>query len=233
MLPTMFQNFDGTGRDPRELQITALKWVAENRQRKFIAMQLPTGVGKSAIARAIQKASKGHIIVPSNALLDQYQKTYTDVNFVKGKEHYVCEPQQMYCTDAEDFSMSCETCPMRTCKTKAKKGEPTVFNPISKFYAEVPPARTAIVDEGHKIMDVLELLVSEEFAYDRYKYPENLTLQTLVPWLKTVALQYEEVAKRSDPKRLSKLGFGRCPLLDLQAGYGTVQTTSRFMSPRK
>ncbi len=212
-LPAMFQRFDGTGRSPREFQAKVLQWIYENKDKPHIAVQAPTGVGKSALLKAIQLVSNGHIIVPSNALLDQYQETYTETNFVKGKEHYVCKPNNMFCTDVADVGLKCDSCILTNCKKRAREGEPTVFNPISKFYAEnaadhlkMPPTRTALVDEAHRLLETLELLVSEEFSHVRYQYPPGLDVTNIGPWLDKVAEDLERIADayKIEPKKSLK-----------------------------
>lgn len=204
-LPAQFTRFDGTGRDPRQTQIDVLKWLDDNWGEKCLAIQAPTGTGKSAIAKALQVATRGHIIVPSNQLLDQNQATYPDTNFLKGKEHYQCAKHEANCRDVTEVAKACPECPYKKCKESAQNGDPTIFNPISKYYVkDLPDADTIIVDEAHKLLELLELLVSDEFSYKIYKYPPNMVLADFPKWCKTQAEQYMQLAKSHENARDDK-----------------------------
>lgn len=189
----MFEKLDGTNRPPRSIQIEALGFIQKNLYTNAlpICLNLPTGVGKSFILRAIQLESIGSIgIVPSNSLMDQYIKTYPELNYLKGREHYPCEEHEGYnCQEAKVlFKSKCENCLYTKQRIRAEKGESTIFNPISYYYfkknskLEKPPI--LIVDEAHKLIDTLELLVDFSFRKKKYNYPENLTsFVELLDWI--------------------------------------------------
>ena len=84
--PDFLSKFDGSGREPRPIQVEALNWTRDHWDKRFLVMQLPVGIGKSFIARTIQRVTQAGIITPTNALLDQYAETYTSLNYLKGKD---------------------------------------------------------------------------------------------------------------------------------------------------
>ena len=223
-LPAAFQRFDGSGRTPRDAQVEVLNWIWANKDKPRLALQLPTGIGKSAIFKALQLTAKGHIVVPSNVLLDQYYKDYPQTNFIKGKEHYVCQTNNMHCVDVVDLGLKCDSCILTGCKKRAREGEPTIFNPISKYYAEqaeskMPATRVALVDEAHRLLDTLELLISEEFSHTRYQYPAGLGLQNIGPWLEKIADDLDRVADayKIEPKKSQKARLRALSLRRLKA----------------
>jgi Rad3-related DNA helicase len=194
----MFERFDGTGRQPRPAQIEALKWIEANWSSKVLALNLPTGVGKSAILRAIQLQFPGTVgIVPTNILLDQYTETYKDLNYVKGIEHYTCSSTAGFsCHDNKLLGYSpCSGCPYVVNRSRAIEGEPTVFNPISYHYfskmkAYTPP-EVLVIDEAHKLVELLMLLVGASFRKSQYNYPNITSELQLVEWLQGVVDRLE------------------------------------------
>ena len=160
---SLIAEFDGSGREPRPLQVEALAWIAERLGSKPLVIQAPTGVGKSGIARAVQREFGGAIIVPQNVLLDQYVTTYPDVNALKGQE---CYPPDLVQYEAN--------------KQRVLDSEPTIFNPLSLYYARVA-YDVNIVDEAHKLPEMLELLTSSELSYSRWMYP-GTSKAALIPW---------------------------------------------------
>lgn len=231
-LPDVFKTFDGSGRAPRSLQVEVLQWIAERASLPALAIQAPTGTGKSAIAKAIQRATGGHIIVPSNQLLDQNQATYPQTNFLKGKEHYTCSKHDASCKDVGEVTKPCDDCPYKMARDKAKCGEPTIFNPISKYYLHMGEKEDApnfspdvvIVDEAHKLVELLELLVSDDFSKTVYKYPEGLTLSEFPNWVRGVASQMFTLAKYHEADRdMKKAAKATARGLKLKQLAGDVQ----------
>lgn len=188
---SLISAFDGSGRQPRPLQVDALAWIAERLGSKPLVIQAPTGVGKSGIARAVQREFGGAIIVPQNVLLDQYVQTYPDVNALKGAEHYRC-PDYPHVPSSEVHSAKlCEdpNCPYTVAREKGRSGEPTIFNPMSLFFLRVG-FETTIVDEAHKLVEMLEMLSSMELPKSRWLYP-GTDLNRLLPWFDEMAIACE------------------------------------------
>lgn len=155
--------FDGSDRNPRDIQVETLKWVKANWDSPGLVVQAGTGTGKSAIARAIQLQTGASILTPNNALLMQYGESYPNLNTLMGAEHYKCSVGG----DHDD----CTDCEYAIARSRAQV-EPTVFNPLSYIFSK---ARTKIViiDEAHKLLDFLRLVVSYKFSKARYNPPKE------------------------------------------------------------
>ena len=176
---SLLKTFDGSGRQPRPLQVEALDWIASNWSSPGLVIQAPTGTGKQAIARAIQLATGGAILVPNNALVDQAQDTYPDLNTLKGAEHYKCGigGEHEDCTD----------CGYARAKQRAKT-EPTLYNPLSYPFSG-NFTETVIVDEAHKLESFLRLLISYKFSQTKYSPPKTAD----AAWVTRKAQEYNSL----------------------------------------
>lgn len=193
----LFENFDGSDRQPREVQKTVLKWLEQNWHHKVLAVNAPTGIGKSAILRAIQVQFGGFGLVPTNVLMDQYTQSYPEANFVKGADNYHCESDSLSCADRKAIvGFTCETCPYAAAKEKAVAGKPTIFNPISYFYSDAESPEVLVIDEAHKLVEMLMLLSGVSFRKGRYAYPEITSEEKLIAWLETVTKGLRELRAR-------------------------------------
>lgn len=164
-------------------------------------MNLPTGVGKSAILRTIQNEFSGSVgIVPTNILLDQYRGTYDDLNYVKGLDQYECKDRAVSCGDVKaSGSTPCKDCPYLVNRARAYDGEATIFNPISYYYYTksdkyVPPS-VVVVDEAHKLTELLMLLTDCTFRKGYYNYPEIENEIQLLDWLELTAFNLAKLRK--------------------------------------
>lgn len=212
----MFEKFDGTNRTPRQIQKDAFKWLQENWHHPVLAMSLPTGVGKSAILRAIQEQFPGTMgVVPTNILLDQYIDTYPDLNYLKGKEHYPCsEYEGMSCKDAQElYDSKCPDCEYTRCRARACDHESTIFNPISLYTflrqkpKGFPLSDIVVVDEAHKLIDLLNMLVTISFRRSQYYFPQAITNDTdLIKWLTDSIYRFKaDIKKANDPDKKIEL----------------------------
>jgi Rad3-related DNA helicase len=190
----LLKRFDGTTREPRASQIEALGWLADNWNSPGLVLQLPTGVGKSAFARAIQLQTGAAIITPNNALLDQYGDSYPELNTLRGAATYPCGigDDHGYCDDS---------CQYLKARTRAER-EPTVFNPMSYIYGPVD-TDVVIVDEAHKLLEFLRLLINYKFSKARYNPPKEPD----AAWIRSKERYYRSLgstyAERKDVKKAS------------------------------
>lgn len=176
----MFAKFDGTGRQPRQVQKDVFSWLEKNWQEPVLAINAPTGIGKSAVLRALQLEFPGTMgIIPTNILIDQYRGIYPDLNYLKGKDHYDTETEYV------------------EHRSRAQDGEATIFNPMSLFsYArprkDVEPNRLSdigVIDEAHKLLDFVNLLTSGSFKHTKFPFPSTVadSCFTTIQWLQAMA----------------------------------------------
>lgn len=184
------KRFDGSGRQPRGVQIEFLQWLSANWRHSTFVGQLPVGSGKSAIARAIQLATGGHIITPSNMLIDQYINEYS-VNYLKGKANYLCKTSGLTCSEWTDQlnEKPCHGCPYSSCRKLAAEGKPTFFNPMSLYYL-IKQARNwqrpevIIVDEAHQLNSMLLMISGVRLRRGQYQFDKDVVNEIyLVQWL--------------------------------------------------
>lgn len=200
----LLNHLDGSGRIPRDVQITALKWVEQHWDSgKHLVISAPTGAGKSMLARTLQIATGAPIIAPSNDLVRQYSASYPELNKYIGQEHYRCESHRMTCRAAQRLTncdgSGCGGCPLRMSRELAMNGN-TVFNPLSLWHLIKQQGYeydTTIVDEAHSVLSMLRTLSSsskrltnEEFALLKSKgfNPRRIDEWVLVDFLLEQAL---------------------------------------------
>lgn len=195
--------FDGSGRTPRPTQIQALRWLESNwHLSNVFAIQAPTGTGKQGIGTAIQLATSGAYLAPNNALVDQAVKDYPLLNFLKGRARYECiEMPDFSCADRKEMgSPPCKGCPYNACRKRALKGEPTFYNPISYFYLTKTPnfqhPEVVVVDEAHKLKDMLLLLCGVSFRRGRYNYPAISNDLDAIEWMTSTLPKLREYVKQ-------------------------------------
>jgi ATP-dependent DNA helicase DinG len=194
----MFTEFDKSGREPRPIQTQALEWLQNNWTSKILAIQAPTGVGKSAVARAVQSEAGAHVIVTSNVLMDQYTDTYTTVNSLKGKAHYSCNDLGVSCEDAAEIMGCKEGCPYQVARARAED-EPTFFNPYSLFFFnmmnEKLKPRVLVIDEAHKLKDVIMGMAGKSFNSRKHDVPSSLADVSIEEWLGDCETQLRQQAR--------------------------------------
>lgn len=208
------RKFDSSGRTPRDVQVVALKWLADNWDRaEAFTMQLPVATGKSAIAKAIIDAAGGHVITPSNLLISQYTDTYPGNNFLKGKAHYTCS-SGLSCEDWTGVleQKPCPGCPYVQCREKALQSQPTFFNPMSLYFTSMnkqwrtPPV--LVVDEAHQLPSMISMLSGTRLRHSMYKFNDSTMSElNLVPWLAAQVLQLEKLSTyyAKDKARLKEI----------------------------
>lgn len=216
-MPDFLKNFDGSGRKPRQVQIDALEWLANDwHKHKISVLSAPVGSGKSAIARAIQLGTDAAIIVPANILMRQYIDTYHNTNYLMGKSHYKCTYSGLSCKDWQELAgnSACSNCPYTQCKTNAQQGEPTFYNPMSYYYL-ARQSRDAIpdvmvVDEAHQLAPMILMLCGTRLSKSRFGFSDKCLNEIyLVQWLKAVETKLkrmiDQYTKTGDFKKLIQL----------------------------
>jgi Rad3-related DNA helicase len=182
------------------VQVQALTWLTREWDNyRVFALNMPTGSGKSMVARAIQIATGAPIITSSNLLLDQYTREYR-MNYVKGRDHYT-SPYGLSCDTACPIVVgdkACPGCPYKIARAKALAEEPTVYNPASLFYlsgGKVPGA-ARVVDEADLLSDFAKMLCSFSFSKSKYGWTDKqLSELELEAWLTDLLRRLEKLAR--------------------------------------
>jgi Rad3-related DNA helicase len=91
--------------------INQIEWAIKCGKR-FIIIQAPTGVGKSAISVTAGRYSKNvYICTPQKSLQDQYTQVFPEIKVVTGRKNHVCPESGYYKDGIFQFS----TCDLGPC----------------------------------------------------------------------------------------------------------------------
>lgn len=179
-------NLQVGGKTLRPQQVEVLRWLESlPKNTKAIAMVCPTGSGKTLISQAIQQATGGSYIAPSNVLVDQYV-TETGVTPIYGKNVYQVEELEDHSkTDLQELAH-------KAAMNRLANGDGYFsFNPISftMHQKKMPKnySKDMVIDEAHKITSLISLQATQTVAVpNKLPLPAVITEMTIVPWLKQV-----------------------------------------------
>jgi ATP-dependent DNA helicase DinG len=159
----------------RPSQEKALEVIASSydERKPFMALDLPTGVGKSptGMAAAIWSAntdtevsgvqgSGAHYLTSQNSLSKQLVNDFGDNGLVRiqGRSNYRCETHRVSCDDGAMINggKTCEGCPYREAKNLYTYGKLGVTNYTyylteTRYQKELTPREYLICDEAHNI----------------------------------------------------------------------------------
>jgi len=159
--------FDGSGREPRQVQKDVLNWIADNWDKtNTFCIKMPVGSGKSACAVAIATTLPNcRICTPSNQLVEQYSSEYPQLNKYYGMDNY--DNVNKY-KAAKDRALAPEIL--------------TVTNPAAEYFlAKMPDYRKAdviIIDEADQSIGLLSLMHTKKFKLTKEEFedPPNTAL---------------------------------------------------------
>ena len=166
MLSFKANGYDGTGRTPRPQQADALEWleVVWNQAQVF-AIMMPVGVGKTYVARSIQRLfPHTRCMTYSNSLVQQFKDDYPNVSVYMGVSNYKTkEEYKLARWKAEDPDNDLITNPMALYYLKSS----------SQDYTD---SDVVVLDEADAIIGLLNNLVVKKFPITRHEmYRKGLT----------------------------------------------------------
>lgn len=211
---TMFEGFDGSGREPRPQQLQALEWIKDTWNTPIVAISAATGVGKAAICRSIQSEFGGYIVVPNNHLMYQNEKDYPTVPALKGSGNYTCNSVSgdTSCQDMYTINKAyCPNCPYQAVKQEALHTGTAFVNPMSLIYLKknkgYRPPPVIVVDEAHALSDMLLLVSGGSLNTSIYGKPNSLRVPDVLQWIhitkRQLVVDYEE-ADLEDKVRINQ-----------------------------
>lgn len=199
----LLRDNDGSGRELREAQVTAMQWVEPRlKTHKQLILNLPVASGKSLILKSLQRLNPGPIITANNNLTRQYVDTYPDLNLFIGKSHYKCGEFLTTCelkqAALKKTGHDCEACPLNISRNRYKSGHPSVVNPMSLYYANKnndPIGKMTYTDEAHAAVSLIRLITQDKIKLGPEDKILNLTNElVLIPWL---IKKQEDLAKQA------------------------------------
>jgi len=211
--------------EPRDIQRKAI--MATMRQllkgKRVVVLELPTGVGKSAVGLTLALAEGPCFYITVQKMLqDQYEREFPDrFAVLKGRNAYECAAERGSncaegpCTvDPALRKQHADRCPYTQAAERALNHARPLFNMDSFYYqSEHGWFRGArrpllVVDEGHLIEDKFMSFIEVRVTADDFgeKPPEEGTpLADCVPYLEACRVEAEaEVEAKKDSPGLTK-----------------------------
>lgn len=181
-----------------------LEWLSGD--QKFCVLELPTGVGKSAIAQALgsmlaAEAKSTYVITSQKILQDQYVRDFATPD-IRSSSEFRCSNVATSCGDAsrafaamKKFNQ-CPACPYKAAKSRFVSSRVGVTNysyllSESTYAKELTPRDLLILDEGHNVEKEVRswatVSMSEEWVSKELKLrfpPRSCTDHTLIEWFR-------------------------------------------------
>lgn len=189
-----------SGRQPRPIQQEALQQIEKywNTTQLFV-LNLPVAAGKSNIAHTVanwayqEQQQRSAILTPTNILVDQYRKDFPRLHTVGRIDSYICkrynnQAQRLNCQEARKVSTRkklCPGCPFTKDLIKAQKWAPIgLYNNYTYLFVK-PPVPILIIDEAHKVIDVVREMAAKVYWQHKLGYPSSIkTYGQLYRWVK-------------------------------------------------
>lgn len=164
--------------EPRPAQTEILNWVSDNQDADILAVEAPTGVGKSPLCTAIANDGGGIILTPQITLQEQYMKDFPWLSLVKGAANYTCHKTGK---DCKASAVVCQNlcsrtgCPYKEAKTRFLERAHGTTN-YAYLFAILPHLaensldnkKWLIFDEGHhlesQLIESSAIHITQEFC---------------------------------------------------------------------
>lgn len=203
-LPDKFEAF-------RPAQLEAIDYAATS-DKRFVAMGLPTGAGKSLIAAAIQKLTglKAVYLTATKGLQDQVGRDFGAAD-VRGRANYDCHhtPEGHTCDSASDI---CEfagrsdcRCPYTKAVEEGKAADLTVTNYAYWLHSrrlnpnalgnDWNPVELLILDEAHETVDQLTGFLEIVLKPHRIDIADTSGVMPSSYWVNCAALEGKRLAE--------------------------------------
>ena len=193
---------------PRPGQVTALEWL-EKQTAKYIILEAPVGIGKSAIGitysrylaatRGARSQKGSYVLTPQRILQAQYEdsfKSHKDIGLASlyGKGNYTCASKNASCEIGSVIKPRCHSCPHSIARDRARSAPNTVLNyklALTSFaYTDTFKERQLLIaDECHTLEEHLvdfDAVTIAEWRCKKYrlKWGVKTTMQGAVDYLK-------------------------------------------------
>jgi len=174
-----------------------------NRDKKFLFIEAPTGIGKSysvVLMSAIFEeqfgvGNKFDVITNTKMLQDQYLKDFDFIKSIKGSDNYRCHKHNCTCSEGGEINLikktSCNPCSYKVAKdlfTNSTIGLTNfhMFINLLMHNPEVITGRSSkvlFVDEAHLFeetyCDFIDAFVSKEYLEENEVWDDNLHVDLL------------------------------------------------------
>jgi len=176
---------------PRPQQLIALQEIDKHwNDYDVFVLNLPVAVGKSHLANAIAKWSGDSVILtPTNVLLDQYEKDFKDINYLRRKNMYPCNTNgcnnNKKCGAGKCLRMKL----YKEAQSAFLKGDVRSCN----YYMYIAMRKnynfkhsTLIVDEAHNLIPTIGNFAAQKIWRSKWPYPNSVRSEMdLLEWAET------------------------------------------------
>lgn len=182
--------FSHPSSQPRQVQVDILKWAEENKDKKYLIIELPVGGGKSHVGVTYARWKRategtelaGFLMTPQRILQKQYEDTFisgrqtTDVATFYGKGNYECKGKNTTCDIGGLTKPACQQCPHKAAMLRAQQSAMVVLNyhlgfilfGSDKVFGKRP---LMVFDEAHNVESIVvemgKLNISRHFCLNK------------------------------------------------------------------
>ena len=176
----------------RESQVKTLLDLEANWDAADVfIIDTPVGGGKTVLGMTIMAwYGAGSYIVPNNVLLDQVIGDFPNMPYRKSRDSYICPKG----SSLGNFKWTCEKqkkackgyCPGCPSVKDRIRDETSNFGAYNYFgyYSNKRHRDLLVVDESHALITFLRELHTKRLWKDTYGWPEGLTEELLLAWVK-------------------------------------------------
>lgn len=150
---------------------------------RVFVINAPTGFGKTEIEYTLAhwSAAQGDnaaMLYPDNVLTNQTLDRY-DLPALHRQSYYKCVQTSKRC----DSKSRCKGCPYQAAKKEAKNAPVRVMNTYV-YWSHKMYAKTLLVDEGDKLVEMLHDKRDLKIPHGHYRYPKNIReVGDVIDWI--------------------------------------------------
>lgn len=208
-LPSRYTEF-------RPAQVEAVDMVVEaiDRGVRFVGLGLPTGSGKTLVARTLQKYTgmRAVVLTSTKGLQQQYCQEFADAANVMGKDNYLClDPVVNPSNYLSHVNVSCRFGAMEGCGNCDAAGPTTSCNygrvrdiasrapfVVTNYAYWIKSGRKALVDKGVERNDPIELLILDEGHKAMEELGRSMQVQLKEKWVVEAELDVDGLEECKD-----------------------------------
>lgn len=182
----LIDHFSGTPRGQQAAVLEELQrsWASHD----VFVVKAPVAFGKTKIAEALRSWT-GHCTtnVPTNILQQQHLESDPTETTLWRMSNYDCKRYESNCADVKRIAKyHCKGCIYRQACSDARKSPTGIYNYYTMMVHKLF-RKTAIFDEAHQLVPMLQDLAATNIWWHEYKYPRTVqTLSDILKWLEGI-----------------------------------------------
>lgn len=218
----------GSEKPPRKSQIEAMNWMVENKDARYLILEMPVGAGKSLLGMTFSRyrGNSAFALTPQIILQKQYEDDFSHdralgLSSFYGKSNYPCAEKGVSCALGSLTKPRCSDCPYQDARDIAQQSNNAVMNyklalsvwAYTKMFrskdGEFRKRRLAILDEAHTLEQSLvqfdTVVIDNDWCYERgIAIPSDRTIHNVVEFIKE---DYNNVLMQTYEDLMDELEF--------------------------